>query len=241
MAHKQSVCAVGIGSMLLILVAFLAAKPVTGSEVQPVIDFVLVEEYPDYVTEDRKVRLQQDAGVDQPAPKHAGMTFLIKKSGGGEPTIRYIDERGWANAVHRDGDGNYYFMLRDDVSDEHIYMKPDGRFPYIEIGKRENAVLAESVLAHSKSVTPAQLDQCLEQVKREMVDPSFLSLTASPLAADEEQVRDAPRRGLVFSSRTIARDHWGDLVPAKVSCYFRIQNGEVKFTNAYLSPPTVKR
>jgi hypothetical protein len=210
---------------------FLAGKPAVSADVQPAVDFVFVEKSPNYVTEDGQVLLPQDVGVNQPEPKSAGITFLVRSSGGSAPTIHYIDERGWANPVYRDGDGNYYFTLRDDVSHEHIYMKPNGRFPYIEIGKRENAALAEDVLAHSKSVTQAQLEQCLEQVKSGR-DPDFITLTTS-FAADEEQVRDAPRRGLVLSAMATARKIC-NVVPTKVSCYFRMNGGEPEFSNGYL-------
>ena len=228
-AHKQSVCAVSLCSMLLM---FLAGRPAMSADVQPVIDFVFVEEPPNYVTEDGKVHLPRDVGINQPEPKSAGITFLVKSSGGGAPTIHYIDERGWANPVYRDGDGNYYFTLRDDVSHEHIYMKPNGRFPYIEIGKRENAALTEFVLAHAKSVTQAQQEQCLERVKDGMRDPDSITLTTS-FAVDEEQVRDAPRRGLVLSAMATARKLC-EIVPTKLSCYFRINGAEPEFSNGYL-------
>jgi hypothetical protein len=239
MTCKKSACAAALCLMMPFLVALYSAQPVMSEDVHPSIDFVFMDENPEYVTENRKMHMREDTGVSQPAPKYAGIIFQVKQSGGGEPTLHYIDERGWANAVYRDGDGNYYFMLRDDVSDEHIYMKPNGRFPYIEIGKRENAALAEDVLAHSRSITQAQLDECLEQVKQELLNPDSLTLTTS-LAADEEQVRDAPRRGLVFSSQATASDHCTRVVPAKVSCYFRIEGAQSKFVAEYVSPATVR-
>ena len=239
MAYNRSVRSAGVCSIMLFLVALLATKPVISEDVHPSVDFIFMDENPEYVTEDRKVHMPEDAGVSQPAPKYAGIIFQVKQSGGGEPTLHYIDERGWANAVYRDGDGNYYFMLRDDVSDEHIYMKPNGKFPYIEVGKRENAALAADVLAHSKSIRQAQLDQCLEQVKQELLNPDSLTLT-TPLAADEEQVRDAPRRGLVFSSQATASDNCTHAVPAKISCYFQIEGAQSKFDGEYVSPATVK-
>ena len=76
--------------------------------------------------------------MKKPAPEFAGQIVVWNDKYTGKAKRLYFDEKGWANDIKDDDDGNQYFTVRNDGPADAIYMRPDGTFPTIIEGRALN-------------------------------------------------------------------------------------------------------
>jgi hypothetical protein len=178
--------------------------------------------------------MDNGAGVMKPAPEFAGQIVVWNDKYTGKEKRLYFDEKGWANDIKDDDEGNQYFTVRHDGLADGIYLRPDGKFPSIPEGRAQNAIEAASLLQFARaSLKESHKQQCISKVKEGLLDPTSLVLTR-PLAINEEDIRRRPRSGVQLKASVTARARGGNIVPASMHCFLARDGNTLNMRSAFL-------
>lgn len=186
---------------------------------------------PNTITTAVAANLPSGYGLSIPRRQHSGV-FVKTNSG-----IKYFDERGFVHSVYQDEVAERtHYVAWDNGRSWLIFLNPDGTFPTMEKGRRENLRDATRTLHASRRITADQIDQCIAQARTSAEIGGEFRISGD-FEIDEVRVYRGPRLPVEVQAPIHVGSATDGRPPHQLVCAFDIVDGAPVFEAARLHRP----